>query len=378
MIGRGVLPGEAQGQFQGYGFTMDRFAEQLGALVDRPVIDKTGLSGTFDIEVPLPLEDLTMEKDPHGDGDRYRDEDMIYSAIRHLGMKLESAKGPGIVYVIESIDRPTDNFTPPQAETKPVPRFEVASIKPCEPDHNQTVFGSSSTGPGRLSTGCAVLAEEGEHTGLIQRAYVRYAGGRYHPFGPHGLLPIEGAPAWVHSEFFAIEAKAATPETPEMMQGPMMQKLLEDRFKLRVHRETREGPVYDLTVSKSKLRPFRKGSCTSMPVPGMPRVELKQGDHFCKFLIGDRSIDAEGSTVSEFIALLNMAVDRQVVDKTGLTGRFDIHIDFTRLENDATDANGDHPSIFTAVQQQLGLKLETGRGPNEFLVIDHVERPSAN
>lgn len=363
---------------------ISKVAQTLAAIADRPVVDHTGLKGAFNVDLRFTPDNYRFEPGPGGERphvDNAEPAPSLFTAVQEqLGLRLTAARGPVEVLIIESVARPTDNFTEPQAEERLAPKFEVASIKPCTPDHGQTIFGSTSTGPGRLSTGCALLAVEGEHTGLIQRAYVRYAGGRFHPLGPHGLIPIEGAPAWLHSEFFAIEAKAASPESPEMMQGPMMQRLLEERFKLKLHRETREGPVYNLTVAKSKLRPFKDGSCTNMPVPGMPRVELKQRDHFCKFSIDavTGSIDAEGSTVGEFISLLMLAVDRQVVDKTGLGGRFDIHIDFTPLQKDAADPSAEHPSIFTAVQAQLGLKLESGRGPNEFLVIDHVERPTEN
>jgi bla regulator protein BlaR1 len=388
MFGRRRIA-EGEREFKELGVTMAEFSDALASMTGRNVIDKTGLPGAFDIEVQVSVPDEPA-RDPSQPRTGPQDEsDLVFAVVQKLGMKLESAKGPGAVYVIEHVERPSDNFEPPVAAAQtatqpartfdgPAPSFEVASIKRCEP--GQMIAGSGVTSPGRLSTGCAPLALE-DHTGLIQRAYVRFADGRFHPLGPHGLIAIAGGPAWLHSEFFAIEAKAATPESPEMMQGPMMQKLLEERFKLKVHRETREGPVYNLTLAKSKLRPVTDGSCTHAPVPGMPRVELKQGDHFCKFRVGlgaTPSIDAEGSTVAEFISLLNLALDRQVIDKTGLSGRFDIHIDFAPFQSGAGDQTSDRPSIFTAVREQLGLKLDPGRGPNEFLVIDHVEKPSDN
>ncbi len=384
---------EGEREFTEFSVTMAEFSDALSAMVGRNVIDKTGLAGTFDIQAQVSLPD-----DPPRDPTQPRtgpldESDLVFAVVQKLGMKLESAKGLGVVYVIESIERPSDNFTPPQAPpiaAKPQqspapapgtwPRFEVASIKPCPNEPGKMIGGAGTISPGRINTGCAPLAL-GDHTGLIQRAYVRYADGRVHPLGPHGLLPIEGGPAWLHSEFFVIEAKAATPETAEVMLGPMMQNLLEERFKLKVHRETREGPVYNLTLVKSKLRPFKDVSCTKAPMPGMPPVELKQGDRFCNLRIelgATPSIDVEGSTVGEFISLLNLFLDRQVVDTTGLTGRFDIHIDFAPFQSDASDQTADRPSIFTAVQEQLGLKLERGRGPNEFLVIDHIEKPTAN
>jgi uncharacterized protein (TIGR03435 family) len=101
------------------------------------------------------------------------------------------------------------------------------------------------------------------------------------------------------------------------------------------------------------------------------------------------SIDAEGSTLSEFSKLLNLVLDRPVIDRTCIAGRFDIHLEFSSdqvtpgllgLDPDPRAAASDptSPTIFTAVQEQLGLKLESAKGPREFLVIDHVERPTEN
>ncbi|HLW77896.1 MAG TPA: M56 family metallopeptidase, partial [Bryobacteraceae bacterium] len=151
MIGRGVAKNATEGQFSGFGFTMARFTEQLGALLDRPVIDKTGLDGKYDFKVPIPLEDLSppqLDPRPERPFANYRDDEMIRSGVRQLGLRLEPAKGPGVVYVIESIERPSDNFTPPRAEEKPAPRFEVASIKPCGNEPGQAIAGSGVTSPG--------------------------------------------------------------------------------------------------------------------------------------------------------------------------------------------------------------------------------------
>jgi uncharacterized protein (TIGR03435 family) len=101
------------------------------------------------------------------------------------------------------------------------------------------------------------------------------------------------------------------------------------------------------------------------------------------------SLDAERTTLSEFSKLLNLALDRPVIDKTGLAGRFDIHLEFAAdqatpglhgLVPDSPAATSDPsgPTIFTAIQEQLGLKLESTKGPVELLVIDHIERPSEN
>lgn len=265
-----------------------------------------------------------------------------------------------------------------QDTSQPVPRFEVASIKPCSLETAMVASGSAASSD-RLSTGCAPLAWS-DHTGLIQRAYTRFAEGRYHQFG---LYAIEGAPDWVRTSFYAIDAKSERPQTTEMMQGPMMQKLLEDRFKLRIHRESREGPVYNLVATKAvKLPPFQAGTCVDLPpLLISPNPVPPDRGHFCRFQIDlgpAASIDAEGATVDGLTMLLDVVLDRHVVDRTGLAGRFSIHLDFAPTKGPASEQPSDRPSIFSALQEQLGLKLEPARGPRPLLVIDHIEKPTDN
>jgi len=234
------------------------------------------------------------------------------------------------------------------------------------------------------------LVDTRQSLGLIQRAYVRFAGGHTNSWQ---VLPIKGGPAWIHSDMYQINARAQGSPSREMMQGPMLQALLEDRFKLSIHREVKEGPVYELTVARGgpKFKRSPEGGCVQMPLT-VPVPTPPPGQRYCKVIINllKPAVDAEGSTVVEFSKLLNIVLDRPVVDKTGLTGRFDIHLEFARDEATpgmrgpgpdepaapVSDRTG--PTIFTAIQEQLGLKLEPRRGPNEFLVIDHVERPSEN
>ena len=267
------------------------------------------------------------------------------------------------------------------------PKFEVASIKACK-DRLTSRRGGGDSSPGRLSTGCDLLVDD-NNVGFIQRAYVRFAGG--HP-NQMSVLPIKGGPAWIHSEMYKIDAKAEGHPNMEMMQGPMLAALLEDRFKLKIHRETKEGPAYALTLARSgsKLKLFKEGNCTQVPST-FPVPAPAPGQRYCKFMVSFRepSIDAEGSTLSEFSKLLNLVLDRPVIDKTGNASRFDIHLEFSLdqvtpgllgLVPDAPAAASDPtgPTIFTAIQEQLGLKLEPAKGPVELLVIDHVEKPSEN
>ena len=174
------------------------------------------------------------------------------------------------------------------------------------------------------------------------------------------------------------------------MQGPMLQALLEDRFSLKIHHETKEVQVYTLTVAKGgpKLQRFQEASCVPMP-SAYPLPPLVQGQQYCKVRIGllKPAVDAEGSTLDEFCKLLSLVFDRPVVNTTGIEGRFDIHLEFAPDETTprllprgdaASVADPAGQPIFTALQQQLGLKLVPAKGPGEFLVIDHVEKPSEN
>ena len=192
------------------------------------------------------------------------------------------------------------------------PKFDVVSIKPCKP--GVTKGGDSS--PGRLSIGCALLAGT-DNTGLIQQAYNRYAAGH---LTSSRIIPIEGGPDWIHSETFEIDAKSDGHPSILMMLGPMMQAILEDRFKLRIHRETRQGPVYELALGKGspKLKPLHDGSCTPVLV-GHPLPALAPGQHYCRNVVGPRAVDFEGGTLSMLAGLLGLIVDRPVIDKTGIT-----------------------------------------------------------
>jgi uncharacterized protein (TIGR03435 family) len=163
----------------------------------------------------------------------------------------------------------------------------------------------------------------------------------------------------------------------------MMQALLEERFRLRIHRETREVPVYALVVAKGgpKLPAFREGSCNPIDFTKFPP---EVPENRCPSLAEPRGpnvvVNTQGRSIAEFCNFFLRRLDRPVIDRTGVTGRFNFHLVYASDDpNDianATEPAG--PPLFSALQQQLGLKLEPSRGPGEFLVIDRVERPSEN
>jgi len=198
---------------------------------------------------------------------------------------------------------------------------------------------------------------------------------------------------------YDIVAKPAGNPPRSQMYGPMLQSLLEDRFKLKVHRETKEGPVYLLTVAKSglKLHATREGTCAVADIDHPPEAgnALTRVCGKPKISAGGPvvTVDIPGATIGNLCSQLGLAMDREVIDRTGIAGRFDIHFEVTpadiqpkfvagraieqqgQLTSDHTDAG---PSISTALQQQLGLKLETGRGPVQAIVVDRIERPTEN
>jgi uncharacterized protein (TIGR03435 family) len=180
----------------------------------------------------------------------------------------------------------------------------------------------------------------------------------------------------------------------------MLRALLEDRFKLKIHRETKEIPVYALTVAKGGLKLQQVKTCSPVdnanrPPPPEPGLEPPKSPGFCDSLFFgnkgmNRTLDMRAMSMTEFAQSLGV-LDRPIIDKTGITGMFDFHLEFAPDESTPNllpfpesdprgspgTTTGPGPSIFTAVQQ-LGLKLEPAKGPGEFLVIDHVEKPSEN
>ena len=228
--------------------------------------------------------------------------------------------------------------------------------------------------PGRLIRECQTVIT------LIRSAYVTFANGRA-DFA--SSTPIEGGPAWINSDRYTINAKAeGTPSDP-LMNGPMLQALLEDRFKLKLRRETKELPVYELTVAKGgpKLHQFKEGSCAPFDSTKYPPDPPAPGQEMCivrnKSHGPNRTVDAPGMAFDDFCKIFLGHLDRPVINKTGITGRFDFHLEYAR-DGAAPSDEPPGPSIFTAVQEQLGFKLLPAKGPGDFLVVDRVERPSEN
>ena len=258
------------------------------------------------------------------------------------------------------------------------PSFEVASIKRSDPNQRgatvQTMLGSRFVA-----------------RGVSLRSLLTFA------YGVR-TFQIIGGPGWIGTDPWDIEAKAGEgtkpslpylfdPNAPDSM-AVRVQSLLEDRFQLKIHHETRELPTYELVIAKSNLKMKLSEDQTpfKIPEPGtapsLPQCEGGIGRYQLRLARGKIQGCAVG--LGGFVEDLSQQVGRTIVDKTGLTGLYDINLQWTpdvlaaANRPDSQSPSIDGPSIFTALQEQLGLRLESAKGPVEVFVIDHVERPSEN
>jgi uncharacterized protein (TIGR03435 family) len=230
------------------------------------------------------------------------------------------------------------------------PAFEVISIKPAKPDCLGMSIGGS---PGRYVARCVTA------WGLIYNAYTIQMG--EHP---------PGLPAWADKDKFDVDAKMddataaamqslARHEVSDQRQL-MLRALLADRFGLRVHSETRMEPIDELVIAKggAKLKVWPAGVQT-------------QGQSW-----GRSMVRIQGAPTARLAFCLTSVLGRTVVDKTGLTGNFDVDLKWTPDDQQGTPDAG--PTLFTALEEQLGLKLVPAKGAVEVFVVDHIERPTPN
>jgi uncharacterized protein (TIGR03435 family) len=201
-------------------------------------------------------------------------------------------------------------------------------------------------------------------------------------FDPSRLL---GGPDWIETERFDVVA--VLPEGAQPADLPrMMRTLLEQRFNLVLHSETREIPIFALRVARpdGKLGPQLTPSKLDCGVlagrAGGGRLPPQaDGRPTCRVSTSGRTFSGGGATMAMLAAVLPQQVQRRVDDRTGLTGLFDFDLEFSTEGRDpAATPAGDLPSIFTALQEQLGLKLESARAPAEVFIIDRVSRPVAD
>jgi len=248
--------------------------------------------------------------------------------------------------------------------------FEVAAVKPFTPNPNgwgvRTEGGPGTADPNRI-----------RYLNLTFKSLLATAYGveNFNISGPAGL-----------DERWIIEATIRPGATREQV-NQMLQNLLLERFKMTLHRETRTVTVYELTVLKKgpKLREFLE----SAPPPADGKLSTTEKDGFVRIRPGPLPVEwgegiihawGGGETVTELVNYLSSELRARVVDKTGLTGKYDYNLEYSRALSTATDSPADSaPDFVTAVRDQLGLKLESKKGPIDLLVIDHIEKtPTAN
>jgi uncharacterized protein (TIGR03435 family) len=236
------------------------------------------------------------------------------------------------------------------------PAFEAASVKPTDPNRVGSTFNFA---PGEVQIGGGTLRL------IMEMAY------------DLRTFQILGGPGWLDADRYDISAKndAVLKDLDKDRRNAEMrrrlQTLLAERFQLKIHRETRERPEYTLVVAKG-------GSKLREPTPGMDNG-ISRG---CGLMKGTRT------TMSNLATVLSRQVERPVLDRTGLNGRYDFELNYSpdsgcgshQPDGDTpnSDTLTDRPSIFTAIQEQLGLKLESIKGPVEVIVIDRVEKPGPN
>jgi bla regulator protein BlaR1 len=279
--------------------------------------------------------------------------------------------------------RPSDahpgHTQPSNAQPSAKPQFEVASVRPCDP-HTVTATLAGRTSPGLVVRNCQTLWS------YIHDAYGIWGNSSDAP--AVGFVNIEGGPAWIKRDLFAITAKAEGPTRPGTMSGPMMQALLEDRFKLKIHEETRVVPVYALVVAKAGLRlPAAKIDCWDWSLPFAGRREGQPPADRCgRGQYTRDGVGVHGSTIADFcVALTSMPLPlgmerRKFVDKTGITGRFDFDLKFPAELTAGEGApwlTGDFVGLQDALSK-VGLELKSEKGQDDFIVIDHAEPPTPN
>jgi uncharacterized protein (TIGR03435 family) len=269
-------------------------------------------------------------------------------------------QGPGTIPLVLERATPATEWVIPEPAPKVLPMaadahptFEVATIKPSKPDQ-----------PGKVITlqGTSLKTVNTTVVDLIEFSYNMQA------------KQIVNAPDWISTDKFDIDAKPDTPGMPSVEQmKEMIQKLLTDRLQMKFHREKRELSAYVLSVGKGGHK------LTAGDPNGLPGLFFRQ--------LGVLTVN--NATMEDFCGLLQSAVfDRPVVDQTGLQGRWGFLLKWTPDESQfsgmgikvppPSDAADAPPPIFTALQEQIGLKLESTKAPVPTLVLDHLEKPSAN
>jgi uncharacterized protein (TIGR03435 family) len=221
------------------------------------------------------------------------------------------------------------------------PLFDVASVKPASPEEIQAGSSGCKTGHGRAT--CTNVT--------LKRCIV----GSFHT-GPGQIV---GGPSWLDSDRFHIDAKAAAPVEDDAVLDAMMKALLAERFHLTLHRETRNLQALVVEVAKNGPKLEKAPGGEAVTDAGNGRLTLKN------------------TTMDGLAERLARVTDLPVVNRTAIDGVFNMKLVWTP-EGENPKGPGSPPSLFTAIQEQLGLRLQSQKAPVEVLVIDHAEKPAEN
>jgi uncharacterized protein (TIGR03435 family) len=290
--------------------------------------------------------------------------------MRHLNIKVVL-----VLAIIATAVMPLASQTPPAQK----PAFEVASVK-ANVSGDKGVLSRAEPG-GRTTIKNATLKL------VMEVAY------SVHDF------QIFGGPSWITTDRWDIEAKAEEGSIPPELPSPspttpnhpltlMLQSLIEDRFQLKIHREIKEMPVYALMIAKTGQKMKLSADQDLVGFPALPQGGTPPRG-MIRLNAGRGDLEGNGVPLSTLAQVLSAQLGRSVIDKTDVKGLYDFKLEWAPdpgqglsppgvLGPPSTSADISGPSIFTALQEQLGLRLDSAKGPVEVLVIDSVQKPSEN
>jgi uncharacterized protein (TIGR03435 family) len=301
----------------------------------------------------------------------------LCGAVTCVGMAVLSGSAQGQSARVSPVSR---EAVPESQSTPPRPDFDLASIKLAR--------------RGALSPSNPMYLRPGNAPGSLEARNANFAFLMSNAYGVK-IAQIYNDPSWVQSDGYDISAKTdLTPEEAQKIGTSLdertadmnlrLQSLLEDRFHLKIHRETRQLPVFILTVAKAGLK-LQPADCVPRgpyrrPEPGQPSPRFCGTYSLLRSGVGWK-LTGLGITVKDLVSALSFQQIPNLIEQTGYTEPFNAILEWTPdstanppvpLPDDAA------PSLITALQEQLGIKLESAKGPVQVLVIDHIERPSEN
>jgi uncharacterized protein (TIGR03435 family) len=256
-----------------------------------------------------------------------------------------------------------------RATTGALPRFAVASIHPLGPSAGPRELHSTFTPDGLLDSGVPL------------NALIRVAFG----VSEEQILRL---PEWARGRNYYIAAKVDAADVPQFSKltdrekWAMVVTLLEERFGLKFHHEMKELPSYMLVIAKDGLK-LKESTPEELAEAAAPLQQNQPPPPPMQKVSGSKDgllVEQTGASMANIVTLVSRIVRSPVIDKTGLAGRYDLKLDYTPevAELEATQGSEQAPDIFTALQEQLGLKLESGKGSVDVIVIDDFKQPSPN